>query len=127
MLSKNFINITEFLFYLQLLVDRNPEGLQSRDNRGWQPIHEAAFNGNVDCLRYLFRVFYFPYYNAVLRIQIHWIRNIGSRFKGKNINTTFYSPNPNLNGYKKISLKNSVSLNGSSSLSLKISVKFSKF
>ena len=56
-LFKNFTNITEILFLLQLLVERNPEGLHSRDNRGWQPIHEAAFNGNEECLRYVFRVF----------------------------------------------------------------------
>jgi len=38
---------------LKELVERCPEGAKSRDNRGWEPIHEAAAAGNVDAISYL--------------------------------------------------------------------------
>lgn len=39
------------LVALKELVERCPEGAKSRDNRGWEPIHEAAAAGNVDAIR----------------------------------------------------------------------------
>jgi hypothetical protein len=36
----------------QRIVAGNKESVKSRDNRGWQPLHEAAHHGHANCVRY---------------------------------------------------------------------------
>lgn len=38
--------------FCTLLVGR---AVDVKDNRGWRPIHEAAFNGHPGCLEFLLR------------------------------------------------------------------------
>ena len=41
------------LVLLKELAERSVGGARSRDNRGWTPLHEAAYSGHVDCIRFL--------------------------------------------------------------------------
>jgi ankyrin repeat protein len=38
---------------LKRMVAIDEKSIQSRDDRGWQPLHHAAYHGHADCIRFL--------------------------------------------------------------------------
>lgn len=49
---KVYKGVTNTFFYLKELLKKG-YAANGHDNRGWQPLHEAAYNGHAECVSLL--------------------------------------------------------------------------